>query len=121
MFESLKHYRKRWSAWVGDRELELAIRSEISKSGYFGRSAKFHNVKLVAVQRPGWVQIYRFEVTARPVAENKTETQWLLGLVRDDGRTGSKVRLFENPTDRKAVFADWSADLICLRGSSGLL
>ncbi|EMI57307.1 hypothetical protein [Rhodopirellula sallentina] len=57
--------RKKWDDWCGDREMEMSIRSHLTQNGYFGHTAKFEAVRLVAVQRPGWLQIFRFEVTAR--------------------------------------------------------
>lgn len=121
MFNLLKRATQRWQAWVGDRDMENAIREQMSRDGYFGRSAKFHNVKLVAIQRPGWVQVYRFEATVRVKGSEEADRQWLLGLALDDGRKGTKVRVFTSAQERKAIFAQWSDGFIRLRGSSSLL
>ncbi len=45
--------------------MEIAIRRHLTESGFFGPTAKLQNVRLVAVQRPGWLQVYRFEALAR--------------------------------------------------------
>lgn len=60
-----QHLRKKWDDWCGDHEMEMSIRGHLTRNGYFGHTAKFEAVRLVAVQRPGWLQVYRFEVTAR--------------------------------------------------------
>lgn len=124
----LKHLRQRWNDWCGDREMELAIRQHLSRNGYFGGTAKFRSVRLVAVQRPGWLQVYRFEATARIVAEADEHQpdpppvyHELFGLVRDDIRHKiSDVRVFQREEDRRCLFARWSDGLICLRGGHGL-
>ncbi len=125
----LKHLRERWNNWVGDRDMELAIRQHLSQSGYFGRTARLQNVRLVAVQRPGWLQVLRFEATARlqpAVADDESpdaeaEYHDLCGLVRSDARKDSTtVRVFRDEDARRRLFAQWSEDLICLRGAQGL-
>lgn len=57
--------RQKWDDWCGDHDMEHSIRNHLSQNGYFGNTAKFRAVRLVAVQRPGWLQVYRFEVEAR--------------------------------------------------------
>lgn len=126
----IKHLRQRWNDWCGDRELEVAIRRHLTDAGYFGATAKLKNVRLVAVQRPGWLQVYRFEATARvrpaDVVEDRPDPQAvyreLLGLVKDDIRYNiHTVRTFLSEAERRELFADWSEDLICLRGAHGLV
>lgn len=123
-FQSLA---EKWNNWVGDRDMEVAIRKHLTKKGYFGGSVKLRNVRLVAVQRPGWLQVYRFEATARlssPAADGPEEEaryEELYGLVQDDARKSlTKVEVFHNPVERRALFRRWSQDLIQLRGAQGL-
>ena len=82
------------------------------------------NVRLVAVQRPGWLQVYRFDASARVVPEDpddEPENQELLGLVRNDARTSKHdVQVFLAEADRRELFAQWSEEMICLRGAQGL-
>ncbi|MEM6363692.1 MAG: hypothetical protein AAF745_04650, partial [Planctomycetota bacterium] len=100
-----------------------------SEQGYFGTTAKFRGVRLVAVERPGWVQVFRFEATARvnPGTDDEgidpdATYDELYGLVKDDARHKlSSVRVFTNPVDRQELFGRWSEGLICLRGAKGLL
>ncbi|WP_404310324.1 hypothetical protein [Neorhodopirellula lusitana] len=124
----LKSLRQRWDDWCGDKQMENSIRHHLSRNGYFGGSAKFQAVRLIAIQRPGWLQIYRFEVTVRvdpgvsaddvvPAAEYRT----LFGLVREDQRHNqSDVRVFEAESERLDLFQRWSEGLICLRGARSL-
>lgn len=127
MWQLLKHLAQRWADWCGDRDMENAIRSHLTKEGYFGATVKLQNVRLVAVQRPGWVQVYRFEAIARvAVAPNDDrpdpppEHHNLFGLVKDDGRRGAEVRTFLHAEQRRELFAKWSDGLLCLRGAHGL-
>jgi len=129
MLAWFKDLSKRYADWCGDRDMELAIRQHLTANGFFGGSAKLQNVRLVAVQRPGWLQVYRFEAHARirpPESEDdgpdpEPEYRWLFGLVRDDIRHKiNSVRIFERADQRRELFARWSEDLICLRGAHGL-
>lgn len=116
----------RWRNWTGDREMELAIRRHLSDRGYRGAAAELRSVKLIAIQRPGWVQIYRFEAVAmnqpsdsenESSAPPKTTSILLYGLVRDDGRTHSEVETFIHPGRRIERFHQWSEGMITLRGA----
>ncbi len=128
----VSHLRERWANWCGDREMEMAIRKSLTINGYYGRSAKLRNVRIVAIQRPGWVQIYRFDATARlaqhevdgvdnddalPTSLGSTDHE-LYGLVLDDGRKRSEIRVFRDANERRSLFDDWSEGLICLRGKT---
>lgn len=129
MFEWLKGLRRRWDDWCGDHEMEVAIRRHLTDNGYYGGTAKFRAVRLVAVERPGWLQVYRFEAIARVARsegeedgpDRPAEYRELFGLVRDDIRHKiSSVRVFESEGERQSLFARWSDGLICLRGAHGL-
>ncbi|MEM6778298.1 MAG: hypothetical protein AAF670_11630 [Planctomycetota bacterium] len=106
----------------------MAIRKHLTQEGYFGSTAKFRSVRLVAVARPGWRQVYRFEATARvtpPDEESNGVTvpvyHELFGLVQEDARHRvSDVRVFVDPAERQELFSRWSDGLICLRGAKGL-
>ena len=128
MLVFLKHLTQRWNDWCGDADMEKSIRSHLTENGYFGQTAKLANVRLVAVQRPGWLQVFRFEATARkqlPEQENAPELEAeyskLFGLVKDDIRHNvNTIRVFDDQAQRKELFGRWSEDLICLRGAQGL-
>ncbi len=128
MIALLKSLQQKWNDWCGDREMELEIRKHLTRNGYYGSSAKFSNVRLVAVQRPGWLQVFRFEATARLQVEEtdgpepEAVYENLYGLVRDDIRhKTTAVRVFQDPSERRELFLRWSEDLIQLRGAQGLV
>ena len=128
MLAFFKSMRKKWNDWCGDREMELEIRKHLAKNGYYGGSVKFKNVRLIAVQRPGWLQVFRFEATARQQTdptdgpEPDAVYEELYGLVRDDIRHKmTTVRVFRDPGERRELFLRWSEGLIQLRGAHGLV
>ena len=121
--------RQRWNDWCGDRDMEIAIRKHLTQNGYYGQMAKLKNVRLVAVQRPGWLQVFRFEATVRVapsgdhdnIPNPEPEYHEVYGLVRDDIRRKiNSVRVFRNEQERRSLFDRWSEGLICLRGAHGL-
>lgn len=124
-----QHLKQRWNDWCGDRDMEIAIRKHMTDTGFYGQSAKIQNVRLIAVQRPGWLQVYRFEAMVRmkpqgvEAEDSQSQPQYrhVSGLVKDDIRFRVQtVRTFNSERDRRACFADWSEGLICLRGAQGL-
>jgi len=129
MLAFIKHLRKRWEDWCGDHEMETAIRKHLTQNGFFGGTARLRNVRLVAVQRPGWLQVFRFDATVRvrPEEEHEgvdpeAEYREVFGLVKDDIRHKlNTVRFFEKEDERIELFARWSDGLICLRGAHGLV
>jgi hypothetical protein len=118
---------EKWKNFLGDKETEDEIRRHLTKNKLLGKSAQIINYKLIAVQRPGWVQIYRFEVIARvhrdPLAETAEQdspsdadsTITLFGLTKDDGRAKLKIRTFEKREDRLSLFQEWSEGMLLLR------
>ena len=105
----LDKLRRRWSDYVGDRDLERAIRAEIVARG-LPEGAAIRNVRLAAIERPGWVQVYEFDVEATPSGMAGSH-RWL-GVARDDGRRGAVVRLFDTPKLREQQFVAWSEGMI---------
>ena len=121
--------RESWANWTGDSEMDSAIRRGLSTAGYFGNTAKIRNFRLVAVQRPGWLQVFRFEATARlrlqiieDAPDPPAEYVDLFGLIREDVRKNdTMVRFYQNADERTEMFARWSEDLIVLRGGKSML
>ena len=110
-----------WSGWTGDRYLEQAIRAQLRRQGYAVHAATIRDVRLVAVERPGWVQICRFWVETTSMAEatipesdQQAEKQLVLyGLSRDDGRrTGIKILLTEDAAECRHKLDAWSEGMI---------
>ncbi len=124
--------------------MEKAIRRHLSDNGYYGGTAKLRGVRLAAVQRPGWLQVFRFDATAKlavpPDHEDESvddpatglpkstqppatqsEFHELFGLVREDHRHGKiSVRVFRSGDQRRQLFASWSEGLLQLRGGQAL-
>jgi len=99
--------------------MELAIRQQLTDSGYYGRTAKLMRVRVVAIKRPGWVQLYQFDAKARlqqSQEEAATDVE-LFGLVHDDGRSKSTVYLFHDTQTRSEKFSELSVDMLVLRSS----
>lgn len=106
---------QRWSNWTGDKRLTQAIRTELRRLNYAVSAAEIRDVRLAAIQRPGWVQVYRFQVEARTNEENPhTRRDVLLrGLSRDDGRQPRiEVLLTEDETCWQQRLDEWSDGLI---------
>ena len=124
----LKRIRDRWDAWSGDREMEMQIRRHLSDNGYFGNTAKLSDIRLVAVQRPGWLQVFRFTAEARrrvEVADDAPDPpavyDTLHGLLRDDARgKDTRIRVFTDAEERRELFERWSDGLLVMRGGRSL-
>lgn len=116
MFNFFKKAAERWANWVGDRDLELALRSHLTKEGFYGDSAKFERVKLVAVQRPGWVQVYTFAVNVRSRLNEEMPSEKFFGIVRlDERKERVEPRLFSRTSEQQKQLDEWSEGLIRLR------
>lgn len=130
MLNFLRSLQEKWTHWTGDRELELAIRRHLTDNGHYGGMAKLQNVRLAAVQRPGWLQVYRFDAVARVIPalledddgpEPPAVHAQLYGLVREDARHHqTTIRTFDSVQARRELFAQWSAGMIQLRSGRSL-
>ena len=109
----LRHLLQQWRDWTGDKLLDRAIRAELRRLGFASATAKIRDVRLAAIQRPGWVQVYRFgvETTIKTVSGSRPVT--LVGLSREDGRQSrTEVLLTEDQAIWRARFEEWSDGLI---------
>ena len=95
---------------IRNRNAEKDIRDWLSSQGMCGRTAEFCEVELHAIQRPGWLQIFQFEVKAR---NTNKETIHLYGALRSDERYG-KPKVFVSPSAEERDFQldGWSRNLI---------
>ncbi len=110
-----------WASWLGDRDLEIALRKHLNEQGFFGDSAKFRQLRLMAVQRPGWLQVYTFTVEAMSQLNTSEQPQCLFGIVRQDERYNRlEISVFSNRSERSKLLDEWSEDLIRLQGRSTL-
>ena len=92
-----------------NRSAEKDIRDYLSSMGYQGKSARFEELELHAIQRPGWLQVFRFSVRAK-----KPNEDWVLlfGALKDDERFKlCEVRCFQKTTQRSSLLEQWSQGL----------
>ena len=93
--------------WISHKTIEKDLREHLSNAGYYGDSAEFAELELKAIKRPGWVQVFVFDVRAKSHAG---EWQELFGVCRDDERYRQfEVHLGVDPTPRDEQFREWSA------------
>ena len=95
---------------LANKTAEKDIRDFLNDRGYYGRTARFEEIELHAVQRPGWLQIIRFSVRAKSVSRN--EWVMLFGVMKDDERFKlCDIRCFEKLNQRWIVMEKWSEGL----------
>ena len=102
---------------IGNKVAEKDLRDWLEANGYYGRSAEIAELELAAIERPGWVQVFRFAARAK----RRDGGGWddLRGFLRDDERHRTEVRLAATDAERAALFADWSRGLIVSRPGRG--
>lgn len=97
----------------GNRSAERDIRDWLTSQGYSGKTASFVEIELHAIQRPGWFQVFRFEVHCLTADEEKTQ---LYGSMKSDERYGGpEIEVSPNIDVRDATLANWSDGLIMQR------
>jgi len=122
---------------ISNRTTEADIRSWLNKNGFVGKTAKFNELKLHSIQRPGWIQVFRFcvRVEYRPLDKNEDETDlnyqigWheVFGVALDDERelkqnTRTQIWLFKTSVEQEEKLDLISADfLTCKTGQNGKL
>ncbi len=100
---------ERWNNWIGDRDMELAIRAQVKADGYSTRNSKITNFRVAAMERPGWVSIFEFRVELKDDPDNPMT---LYGVARDDSRSKTKVHLYEDLNLRDQQRVAWSEGMI---------
>lgn len=98
------------SRLIGNRVAEKDIRDWLSDHGFYGSSALFSELELHAIQRPGWLQIFRFQIEVK--AQNG-ERHSLYGVLRDDDRSNRlDIEVFEERDLQRELLDSWSENLI---------
>ena len=98
---------------IGNKSAEKDIRDWLSEQSFCGKTAQFSEVELHAIKRPGWLQVFRFEVRAR---KNDDEWMQLFGAMRADERYGQpQIVVSPYQDDRDTQLAEWSKTLITRR------
>ncbi|TWT41438.1 hypothetical protein [Botrimarina hoheduenensis] len=111
----LKRFLQWLSDWTGDSDLDRAIHAQLRRDGYAVHAAQIREVRLAAIQRPGWVQVYRFAVETHTAPQNPHQKRpvVLLGLSREDGRESRiEVLLTEDEAVWRERLEIWSEGLI---------
>lgn len=100
---------------IANRVTEKDLRQHLTGMGYVGRSAKITGLELVAIERPGWVQVFEFQMRALKQGGDWEE---FFGLCRDDERSSKfEVQLFSSRQQQQQAFAGGTAGLITLERS----
>lgn len=121
---------------IGNRVTEKDIRDWLIAKGFDGKTALIKDLELFAIQRPGWLQVFSFEVLARQPAdqqggqsdelEDNPRKRWF-GIVRDDERNRTQsertqIQIFDSLNERDQQLAVESEGLLTTRtGQSGSL
>lgn len=119
---------------IGNRVTEKDVRQWLDAQGWAGRSAKIDHLELHAIQPPGWVQVFRFQVEVvpafkpdahendhepeQPTALQPSTTRTFFGAVRDDERrkgSPTKIWIFDDQEEQTQKLAKLSEGLITLR------
>ena len=95
-----------------NRSTEKDVRDYLQENGFQAASARFDDLELTAIKRPGWVQIFRFGVR---VLDDRGKSHQFLGVARDDDRTTIEVFLTDSAIEQNRVIDEWSVGLIILR------
>lgn len=110
-----RHLIERWRNWVGDAELERAIRDELVRQGFPRQGSQLRDMRLYAIQRPGYVQVWSFEVDT----QRNGQAVHLHGAARDDtrneGHQSAAVVISADPATIEQQLAQWSEGLIVRR------
>ncbi len=98
---------------VGYRVTEKEILEWMAVNGYVTSAAKLSSVQLYALKRPGWVQVFRFQVEAR---DPGGQPRRLFGVLRSDERYGKpEILVFSTTVERDNQLRQWSKGLIVRR------
>lgn len=94
---------------VGNRVTQRDIRDHLKTVGFEGDMARFREVELHAIRRPGWKQLFRFECR---VLNQKGEVVQLFGAVLDDERTRTEFWWSIDRDEQQEKLESWSAGMI---------
>lgn len=95
-----------------NRVTEKELRQWLDRNHYYGASARFEELELHALKRPGWEQVFRFALEAK-----NSGGQWvkLFGCMRTDQRYSTEIQVHENQIQQRLQIARWSEGMLKLR------
>ena len=100
-------------SFIRNKSAEKDIRDWLSQNGFCGKSATFSEIELHAIQRPGWLQIFRFQLKVSTAERRYIQ---LFGGMHSDERFGTpRIAVYEDIAERDAQLAEWSEGLITQR------
>lgn len=122
---------------ISNRSTESDVRTWLNQNGFSGKTAKFDLLELHAIQRPGWIQVFKFcaRVKNKPLengarnSESGNHPGWqdFFGVALEDERERkqnqkTQVWLFDDQVDQQKKLDSVSADLlVCKKGQNGEL
>jgi len=105
-----------------NRVTEKDVRAWMDRNGFYGGSADIQDLELYAVQRPGWLQIFSFQVRVKSRENSERpgdhDQPWtaLFGVVKDDerrrGDMKTQVELLPTAEQQAQKLEQWSRGLI---------
>jgi hypothetical protein len=102
----------RISNLFGNRVTEKDLRDHLESLGYRGSSAHFESLELLAIERPGWIQVFTFDVQTSDIDGQRHR---FFGVMRDDERIGFQVHLARDVEEQQSIAEVWSTGLIRCR------
>ena len=110
-----------------NRTTEKDVRAWLAVNGFDAQSAEILDVELHAVQRPGWLQIFRFRLRVKSSDKksdgSRNEKREYFGVVRDDerlrGKDKTQIQLLDSAEQQAVVLAELSEELIVRGERSG--
>ena len=88
----------------------------MDRNGFYGTSADIRDLELYAIERPGWLQVFRFEVRGKSRAESEEPWSEMFGVVKDDerrrGDKKTQVEMFPTAQQQADKLQQWSQGLI---------
>lgn len=98
--------------------IEREIHQHLKQQGWKRKQYQLRGIELIAVERPGWKQIFQFELAVQTADQQAAwNGKHVQGLIRDDHRQGSELRLLADASEREAVLQVWGAGMIHRRVS----
>lgn len=92
---------------IANRVTEKEIRDEISGLGFDGSGARITDLELVAIEPPGWKQVFRFSVRTFETDLGCAEH---FGCVTDDERWSTTIELFLDEAERDKRISEIASD-----------
>lgn len=108
---------------ISNRVTEKEIRDWLDDRNYNGSMARFSELELHAIRRPGWEQVFRFTVSVRQLDQSERET--LFGVLQSDERKTNaskqvQISTFLTDVDQQKMLETSSAGMyICQTGQNG--